>query len=117
MKGKTGVEKLQLAMDGLIASLSLLLAYALPAGVVRFIYHMRLVRLGHRDILDRAALIEIPIAAFGVWVGAGISAYFGLSETVTFGVVAVTAWFGPVGFQTLLIRRLEKLGVIEKQKE
>ncbi len=110
------IEKLQPGLDAFVASLAVLLGYLLPAGVVRTIYHLRLVRLGHRKLFDRAGLIELPIACFGAWVGVALASHFDLSQNVTYGVVAVASWFGPVGLQALLIARLEKLGVIGREK-
>lgn len=110
------IEKLQPGLDAFVASLALLLGYLLPAGVVRTIYHLRLVRLGHRRVFDRAALIELPVACFGAWVGVGIARYFEMPEQTIHGVVAVVAWFGPVGLQALLQARLEKLGLIPPEK-
>ncbi len=76
----------------------------LAAGLARLVYHGGEVSAGRRPLFGWHLVWEIPTAVTMALVAESIASYFGLSQQVTTGVVAVLAYLGPRGARELLER-------------
>lgn len=92
--------------NGLIAALDALLGGAattlIAAMAGRLAYHSAEVSKKRRRFFGPEVLWEIPVAVGMALVGEALADYLDLNQTVTTGVVAVLAYLGPRGAQTIL---------------
>jgi len=99
------LEKFPQEIQGLITGLVGLVP---TAALARFLYHHRLVRLGHRRFWSIDLVWEMPTAAFSAVIGGGLASYFALGLPETHAVVGACAWLGPRGMEVVLARVVEK---------
>jgi hypothetical protein len=76
----------------------------------RLMYHSGEVKLGRRRFFGKELLWEIPVAVGMAIIGDGIASYLGLGQPVSTGLVAMLAYLGPRGAETLLAAWLGKKG-------
>lgn len=76
----------------------------------RLMYHSGEVKLGRRRFFGKELLWEIPVAVGMAIIGDGIASYLGLGQPVSTGLVAMLAYLGPRGVETLLAAWLGKKG-------
>lgn len=74
----------------------------------RLMYHSGEVKLGRRRFFGKELLWEIPVAVGMAIIGDGIASYLGLGQPVSTGLVAMLAYLGPRGAETLLAAWLGK---------
>lgn len=80
----------------------------IAATLGRLVYHGHEVRAGRRALFGRHLFWEIPTAVVMALVAESLSAYVGLGQQVTTGVVAVLAYLGPRGARELIERLVSK---------
>ncbi|WP_444452579.1 phage holin family protein [Rhodobacter capsulatus] len=68
----------------------------------RLMWHSTEVRARRRRFFGRELLWELPVAIGMAIIGEAVAAYFGLSRTVTTGVIASLSYLGPRGAEALL---------------
>lgn len=92
---------------GLINAIDQLMGGALTtlfgAFTGRLMWHAGEVRQGKRRFFGREILWEVPVAIGMAMIGEGVSSYFNLGQPMSTGVVAVLAYLGPRGAETLLV--------------
>lgn len=100
-------EKLSIPQElhGLVGGVMGLLPTAMLA---RFLYHHRLVTLGHRKFWSREFIWEIPTAVLSAIIGGGIAAYWHLEPMAAQAVVGFCAWLGPRGMEVALARIVDR---------
>lgn len=68
----------------------------------RLMWHSGEVKLGKRKFFGKELLWEIPVAIGMALIGDAAAAYFGLTQPVSTGFVAMLAYLGPRGAEALL---------------
>ncbi len=74
----------------------------------RLMWHTGEVRRGKRRFWGRELLWEIPICFGMALIGESVTAYLGLSQPVSTGVVAALAYLGPRGAEVMLMNWLSR---------
>ena len=106
-------EKLSAEVQQVVLALSGLFPTALLA---RFLWHRRLVRMGHRRFWSRELIWEVPTAGLCAVMGGGLASYFGLDPMASHAVVGIVGWLGPRGVEVVLGRLVERYAPRKQEK-
>ncbi len=74
----------------------------------RLMWHVGEVRQGKRRFFGKEILWEIPVAVGMAMVGEAVASYFGLGQPINTGLVAVLAYLGPRGLESLFASWLNR---------
>ena len=86
------------------------------AMLARFLWHRRLVHMGHRRFWSRDLVWEVPTAGLCAVMGGGLASYLDLDPMAGHALVGVVGWLGPRGIEVVLGRLVERY-VSEKQEK
>ena len=106
-------EKLSTETREVVLALAGLFPTALLA---RFLWHRRLVNMGHRRFWSRELIWEVPTAGLCAVMGGGLASYLGLDPMASHAVVGVVGWLGPRGVEVVLARMVERYAARKQEK-
>ena len=107
-KGNWLVETLRALLGTFWDHLAPFILLFVPAGLARLIWHYNQVQEGRRDFWSWHLLFEFAVAAFSMYVGAGIAEWFEAGPRATLAVVGMAGWFGPKGTEALILLALKR---------
>ena len=107
-------EKLSPEVQQVVLALAGLFPTALLA---RFLWHRRLVNMGHRRFWSRELIWEVPTAGLCAVMGGGLASYLALDPMASHALVGVVGWLGPRGIEVVLARLVERYVSHQKQEK